>query len=440
MNVRTALTENESIQKIQSFWRGGSMLILSILKRSHPLWNWVMFLAFSVFLISCGFSSKQEKVEKDNSTVKDTLSVEIEKLNEPGKIVGFSVAMVDTTGILFNKGFGLADLATGKSYTTKTTQYVASISKTLIGISLFKAQELGKLNIDEPINKYLPFDVANPNFPEIPITIRQLAIHTSSITDSDRFWESDYLLLQKNQPEGTGIPKYFNAPKNKEPISGFLSDLLAENRDLNKGDNFTDHSPNQKFVYSNVGSTLCALIIEIATGMPYQTFTKKYILEPLKMDASGWSIEHVDSNHRSILYVTHEQVMADYTTVSFPSGGLITSSADLGKYLSELIRGYSGKGRILTTKSYEELFRKQLIKSQLPEGVEANVGIFMDYSKRGLGYSGYDPGLMAYMYFNPENLIGKIITINTDTDFDEEVRPTLNSVWELLGNYETKLN
>lgn len=438
MSVQSALKENESIQKIQSFWRGGSMLILSIQTRSQPLWNWVLFLVLSVFLISCGQSSKQEKVEKDYSLVKDTLSVEIEQLNEAGKIVGFSVAMVDTTGLLFNKGFGLADRATGKAYTTETTQYVASISKTLIGISLFKAQELGKLNLDEPINNYLPFDVTNPNFPEIPITIRQLAIHTSSIADSDIFWENDYLLLQKNHPDGTGILRYFNEPKSKRPVSDFLRDLLAESGDLNKGENFTDHRPNQKFVYSNVGSTLCAWVIEIATGIPYQTFTEKYILDPLQMDASGWSI--VDSNHHSTLYVTHEQVMADYTTVSFPSGGLITSSADLGKYLSELIRGYSGKGRILTAKSYGELFRKQLIKSQLPEGVEANVGIFMDYSKRGLGYSGYDPGLMAYMYFNPENLIGKVITINTDTDFDEEVRPTLNRVWELLGSYETKLN
>ncbi|MCX2680076.1 hypothetical protein OOZ15_09015 [Galbibacter sp. EGI 63066] len=94
----------------------------------------------------------------------------------------------------------------------------------------------------------------------------------------------------------------------------------------------------------------------------------------------------------------------------------------------------------MTKASYKELFKKQLNKAQLPEGVDANVGIFMDYSKRGIGYNGYDAGLMAYMYFNPKNLIGKVIIINTDTDFDKEVRPTLDKIWEVLGEYETKLN
>lgn len=132
--------------------------------------------------------------------------------------------------------------------------------------------------------------------------------------------------------------------------------------------------------------------------------------------------------------------MADYTTVGFPSSGLITSSKDLGRYLSEIINGYSGKGRLLTKESYQELFKKQLHKGQLPEGVDANVGIFMDYSRRGIGYNGYDPGLMAYMYFNPETLMGKVVIINTDTDFDEKVRPTLDSIWGVLEQYETKLN
>ena len=279
----------------------------------------------------------------------------------------------------------------------------------------------------------------NPNFPKTPITIRQLAIHTSSITDSDTFWENDYFLVNNEHSKNTGIPKYFNEPQSKKPLSGFLRELLAKNGKLNNDENFSKNEPNQKFDYSNVGSTLCALIIENATGTPYQTFTKKYILDPLKMDSSGWSIDNVNQNNRSTLYATNEQIMADYTTVGFPSTGLITSSNDLAKFLTEIMNGYSGKGNLLTKSSYNELFKRQLNKSQLPEGVEANVGIFMDYSKRGIGYNGYDAGLMVYMYFNPENMIGKVVTINTDTDFDEEVRPTLDKIWEMLGKYETKL-
>ncbi len=398
------------------------------------------YILLLISILACGQKNERKNSKKKNPAITDSLTSQIKEINSQEKIVGFSVAIVDTTGILYNKGFGFSDKKSKKEYNTKTIQYVASISKTLIGISLLKAQEMGKLNLDDPINIHLPFEVVNPNFPETEITIRQLTIHTSSITDSDIFWENDYLLLEKEHNKGTAIPKYFNEPKSKISIAEFMKELLTKDGKLNNGQSYSKNKPNQKFDYSNIGSTLCAVIIENATGMSYQEFTEKYILEPLQMDSSGWTIENVNVKNRSTLYATNEQIMADYTTIGFPSTGLITSSADLGKLLSEIINGYSGKGKMLTNKSYKELFKKQLIPDQLPKGVNANVGIFMDYSKRGIGYNGYDAGLMAYMYFNPDNLNGKIVTINTDTDFDEEVRPTLDKVWELMGEYETKIN
>lgn len=399
----------------------------------------VLVLSIIILVVACGQKNNSKKNNTKNySEIKDSLTAQIDKINENGKIVGFSIAMVDSTGILYNEGFGFADSTTQKPYSIQTVQPIASISKTLIGLSLFKAQEMGRLNLDEPINKYLPFKVSNPNFPETPITIRQLAIHTSSITDSDSFWESDYILIEKEHKKGTGVPEYFNKPKSKMPLSDFLESLLTVKGDLNNGESYSVNEPSTKFEYSNVGSNLCAHVIESATGIPYQTFTTKYILEPLQMNSSSWTPKNIESKNRSTLYATNEQIMAEYSTVGFPASGLISTSADLGKYLSELIKGYSGNGSLLTKESYNELFKKQLTKSQLPEGADANVGIFIDYSKKGIGYNGYDPGLMAYMYFNPENLIGKVVLINTDTDFDEEVRPTLDGIYNVLGEYEVK--
>ncbi len=417
-----------------------SRYVTNKLKKQSLMNKIILVLSIFILVVACGQKNNSKKKNtKDYSEIKDTLTAHISKINEKGKIVGFSVAMVNSTGILYNEGFGLADSTTQKPYSIQTVQPIASISKTLIGLSLFKAQEMGKLNLDEPINKYLPFKVSNPNFPETLITIRQLAIHTSSITDSDSFWESDYILINKDHKKGTGIPDYFNEPKTKISLADFLKSLLAEKGALNNGKSYSANKPSAKFDYSNVGSNLCALVIESATGIPYQTFTTKYILEPLQMNSSSWTAKYIESKNRSTLYATNEQIMADYTTVGFPASGLITSSTDLGKYLSELIKGYSGNGSLLSKESYNEIFKKQLIKSQLPEGVDANTGIFMDYSKRGIGYNGYDPGVMAYMYFNPESLIGKIVLINTDTDFDEEVRPTLDKIYNILGEYETKL-
>ena len=59
----------------------------------------------------------------------------------------------------------------------------ASIRKTFTGVAMMQAVQEGKLSLDQDINTYLPFKVVNPSFPDTAITLRQLATHTSGITD-----------------------------------------------------------------------------------------------------------------------------------------------------------------------------------------------------------------------------------------------------------------
>ncbi len=133
-----------------------------------------LFLFFTSYFVFC-----QKKSEKEQ------LFSEINAVYNEGIFNGFAVAIVNDKGTLYEKGFGFADKQLQKKYTEKTIQNIASVSKIIVGIALLKAQELGKLNIDDPIEKYLSFKVVNPKFPDEQITIRQLATHTSSITDND---------------------------------------------------------------------------------------------------------------------------------------------------------------------------------------------------------------------------------------------------------------
>ncbi len=401
--------------------------------RTTPL----MILA-ATLVVSCTQPDNAVEEEPAADLARSTaLTAALQDISQDGAVVGFSVATVDATKTTYHKSFGYSDLESHSKYQNSTVQRVASISKTLIGISLLKAQELGKLSLDDPINAYLSFEVTNPRFPDSPISIRHLASHTSSIVDSDRFWENDYSLVVGNHAKGVGIPDYFNAPRPRVPVADFLEDLLTEDGNIPDEESYSIHEPGEKFVYSNVGSNLCAVVIEAATGIPYETFTEDYILKPLQMDSAGWFLDHEEAD-RSTLYATRNQVMADYEMTGFPASGLIASSADLAKYLTELVRGYSGIGRLLTKDSYQDLFEKQLVESQLPEGADANVGLFIDYSKKGIGYNGYDPGLMVYMYFDPDTLTGRVVMINTDTDFDEEVKPTLDAIYAALGEHVSR--
>ena len=127
-----------------------------------------------------------------SNSIGEQLTKDLLHIYSKNYIIGFSVAIVNQDKILYSKGFGYSDKLENKDYTENTIQNIASISKTFIGIALLKAQELGKLNLDDPINNYLPFNVINPRFPNTAITIRHLATHTSSIIDPSRYEKNGY--------------------------------------------------------------------------------------------------------------------------------------------------------------------------------------------------------------------------------------------------------
>jgi len=372
------------------------------------------------------------------STTAD-LTKDLEQMYDQGHITGFSVAILNEDGTVFEKGFGYANKQANKKYTQNTIQPIASISKTCIAIALLKAQELGKLNLDDPINKHLPFEVANPNFPNTPITIRQLANHTSSIKDSAlRYWLKAYVLKEKNN-RSSKVYWHFRSSDKMMTLHNYLKKLLSLQGKWYRKRNFSKNKPGEVDEYSNVGAGLAALVLEHATGVPFDEFTKIHIFKPLEMSDTGWSIEAIDFTNHSTLYTKKGKEIAFYRNINYPDGALITSVSDQGKFLMELMSGYSGEGKILSPESYKELFKPQLeIKDNEKRigsyGAFYNSGIFMDLTaKKEIGHGGSDPGVKTLMYFNTETKIGKILFANTEIETDE-----FFEIWKKLRAYEKK--
>ncbi|SKB83733.1 serine hydrolase domain-containing protein [Maribacter arcticus] len=377
----------------------------------------------------------------DSTSIK--LTQELEKIYAREYINGFSVAIVNQDGVLYEKGFGYSNIKANKKYTNNTIQNIASISKTFIGIALLKAQELGKLNLEDPINKYLPFDVSNPHFPNEQITIRQLATHTSSIKDPSRYEKNGYILKEAENKEAK-VNRNFRSPSEKMVLDEFLKNILSQDEKWYKKNNFLKIKPGAIFEYSNVAAGLAALIIEKATNQSFNKFTNEYILKPLEMFDTGWSFTEVDFSKHSKLYLNNETELAFYQLANYPDGGLITSSTDLGKYLIELIAGYSSNGKILTNESYKKLFKPYLTDKNFKERNESvyndeyNMGVFMGISAKGqIGHTGGDPGVATHMFFNSETKIGKLLIVNTDLK-KEGIKEFID-IWKKLEEYETKL-
>ncbi|NLR93769.1 serine hydrolase domain-containing protein [Flammeovirga agarivorans] len=402
---------------------------------------------YFLLLISCQSISEKNETSLKNSPITDSLTYQLNELYQLGHINGFSVAITNEEGTLYEKGFGYANVRDSIAYTAETIQTVGSVSKTLIGIALLKAQEMGLLHLDDPINKHLPFQVENPYSPNVPITIRHLVHHTSTIIDTDNYNFSYVLDQPLSKKDTVEVFQFFQPPSSDISILEFLKNTLTKDGEWYSKDIFIDAKPGEKNQYSNTGATLAALIIEQVAGVSFSSFTKSHILTPLDMSSSGWLKSEIDTHQFSQLYMNKEIPFPSYHLVTYPDGGFITSSDNLGKYLTELIKGYHGQGTLLQTDSYVELFGQEVQTDTTSQDAENPImqlsykkGIFMGFAPQHFyGHTGGDPGVVALMLFNSETKSGQIFISNTDIDGEnKEAIEQLFSIWSTLNEYQVK--
>lgn len=377
------------------------------------------------------------------------LSGDIDTIYNRAHFTGFAVAIADQHATLYQKGFGYADATTGSKYTSHTLQPIASVTKTLVGIALLKAADLGKLQLDDDIRQYLPFNVYNPAFPETPITIRHLATHTSSITDNTYYFSKNYHLLPGQPPPDIvqfGDEQIFNPPEAILPMGIYLERVLSEHGEWNT-ESFNNAAPGTKYEYSNTATALAAFITEQATGIPFSEFTSTHILKPLGMDDSGWSLEIRSAAKLSRLYERPGSPLPFYQMITYPDGGFISSVNDMGRFLSELIKGYNGNGTLLTPVAYKEYFRAQLPDSLTtghptnnPYNESFNTGIFIGFGPTGyIGHTGGDPGVVTIMFFHPADNVGRIMLFNTSIA-SQEGNKAFYDIWNSLEKYQGTLH
>ena len=401
---------------------------------------WLLLLLLAV---ACGPAAKDRDVHTLEQELTDSLSL----LSQTADFNGFGVAVVGPKGVLYANGFGLADVAKGTAYTANTVQPIASISKTFIGLAVMKAQELGKLQLDDPVSKFVPNKVFNPRYPDVPITVRHLVTHTSSIADKQdylfRAWIlSDTADLAENLKMDIGACR-FSAPSTAISMEEFLRRYLVADGVWYSDSAYSEQKPGERFDYSNVGATLAAVVVEKATGVPFEAFTQQYILDPLEMTSSTWHGENLPDTSISNLYSTRTDAYPRYYCTTYPDGGMVTSSVDFAKYMAELVKGYRGEGTILNKASYVEYFREQLTDSNFVDrsmGMftdEHNMGITIGFSSEGyFGHTGGDPGLFSMFFVERSTGFGRYIVVNTDMDsYDHHIK-----VWGLLERYGKRMS
>ncbi|GAB3804678.1 hypothetical protein GCM10028819_36570 [Spirosoma humi] len=351
----------------------------------------------------------------------DTLTRALQQVYQKDSLPGLSVVLVNEKKIIYQHNFGYANIGQQIKYSTRSIQPIGSVSKTFAAVALMKAIELGYFDLDTDINTILPFKVVNPNAPTSPITVRQLANHTSGIVDNPAIFYDTYQFdttLAGYSPVAYAKLKKlgFNQQIKDRSLARFMYDYLCEKGQYYGKQNFGSDAAGRSSSYSNIGSALAAYLVEIKSGMSYADFTRRYIFRPLHMRQTSWFLNAKRLKQYARPYDDNFSVLPFYHLITYPDGGLRTNTSDLSKYLIALLQGYQGEGKLLKRASYTRMFTPQFAKEAPPKGIRLttrNKGIFWNLYVNGtIGHDGDDPGVSAFLFFNPATDLGGVFLSN----------------------------
>ena len=262
-----------------------------------------------LFILRFGYSQSLPQVES-------LIQKEINK----SKIPALAVSVIDSGKIVHLSAHGFRDLESKKKAHIHTPFHIASVSKTVITLAIFKLVETKAIDLEADINKYLPFKVQNPHFPDDKITVRELLNHRSGIRDNYELYEPHWL-TPKGDP--------------KEKLVHFLEDYLTPKGKLYHPKHFAKEDNYKKFAYSNTGYALLGLIIETVSGLDLEKFSQEYIFQPMGMKNSSWFLKHLNLGEVAKTYTYSDSTGYHFKGYNgypdYPAGQLRTSISDFSK-------------------------------------------------------------------------------------------------------------
>src|SRR5512138_804951 len=368
--------------------------------KSHPWWTGVLTVLLAIiiffFYTDLHLLLRSRPADMDAAITQEMQS---------GKVPGAAMLIIRDGKIESAKGYGVADPETGRVVTPDTLFTIASISKTMTATALMTLYEQGKFELDDDVNKYLPFEVRNPNFPDKPITFRMLLTHTSSIKDSDVY--NEYYTLQQEPV----------LPDSPVALGDYLRDYLTPDGELyNVKDNFLEDAPGTKYEYSNTGFGLVGYLVERISGMPFNEYCRQAVFEPLGMEHTAWYFKDVDTDLMAVPYGYNELLRQPrrygfYGYPTYPDGALKTSVNEFARFMFVFIN----EGKTIDGKVFlqPETVKEMLTLHKFPGMSDGeSVGLAWHFDGSDYNHSGGDPGISTLAYFNPDTDMGAILLSN----------------------------
>ncbi len=323
----------------------------------------------------------------------------------PGVVVG----VVADQALVWSARFGYAQTQAKIPMTAATKFRMASHSKLFTATAIMQLREQGKLSLDEPVSKYLPWFKVKPAEPgDPPITIEELLTHSSG-------------LPREAGPHWTTY---------EFPTQDELRRLITERQ--------AAFSPEVRWKYSNLAYSLAGMIIETVSGEKWADYVQKHIYEPLGMTASS-----VDRNVPG-LAVGYGRRMPDGSRVVMPfvdargmgsATGITSTVEDMAKFVSaQFRRGPMGGRQILGTGSLREMHRVRMLENNWTQGNGIGFAVNRIRDKVYVGHGGGYPGNTTQTLIQLDSRVGVVVLTNTNDSNPFDIATQLmNTVGEAVA-------
>jgi CubicO group peptidase (beta-lactamase class C family) len=314
------------------------------------------------------------------------------------KIAGMSVAVVRDQYVLLAKGYGYADLENKIAADPRTVYRLGSITKVFTATMLMQLRDAGKLQLDDPVEKYLSEFKVKSRFPDArPITFRQVAAHYS------------------------GLPTEAPLPYTYRRVTKFptAEELLASL----KGTELAV-PPMTEFRYSNLGYNILGLALERVAGQPYAGYVQQHILTPLGMGHTDFTPTDPMRPHLAIGYGPAKKdgshPAAPYVAYGTASGMLYSSVEDMTEFLKMQFRdGAAGGKQVLGGSSLREMTAPIFVSNSDPlrfwrNGSGVGWQVFAADGEQYSHKSGGTSGFSCEIIVNPRLKLGIALFTNTE--------------------------
>lgn len=303
-------------------------------------------------------------------------------------IVGATVSIVKDGKILLAKGYGFSDNKRQKPVSADSTLFrVGSISKMFTWISVMQLVAQGKLDLNADINIYLKDFQIPPTYPE-PITLKHLMTHTPGFED-------------------LVIALFAKDTSRLQPLGALLAGDLPQRVRL----------PGTYASYSNHGTGMAGYIVEQVSGMGFNDYVDKNILQPLGMTRTTFRqplpAELESTMSKGYRYSGGLYVEKPYEFVPlYPAGSVASSATDMVPFMGALL---DDGGKILDSATM--ILMKTPAHRHHPAVNPMRHG-FIDMSRNGveiIGHGGDTFWFHSMMALYPSQNVGLFISFNTDT-------------------------